>query len=326
MMNSLYTESFTLNEKKEILHFFEEYGYVVIDNILTKEECENTLDNMNIFLNKKLKVKNPDATEINIRDSSTYDRLPISPNFGAIDSPPIFTEQVIKNRQNAKLYEALCLIYNDKDIIISHDRLCFFRPTKINKKWATLSNYPGVHIDFGPYKYLRPEIIKEQLEHHGYKNNSIQFIKENNLISYDFGLQIQGQINLLDNLEEDGGFQCVPKFHKKIQEWLNKKEFPFSKANSYSFKDNCIDMQYVDKPIRICMKQGSICIWNQLLAHGSVVNNSMRPRSAQFFRAFPKKLMSDSRKKKRKEALSQIFKDNNLTHIIDDIGHVVFDL
>lgn len=59
------------------------------------------------------------------------------------------------------------------------------------------------------------------------------FIFENNQPSQHDGVQLQGVLNLADNREEDGGFQCVPGFHLEFQEYF-KTRAPNDNA-SYNF-------------------------------------------------------------------------------------------
>ena len=46
-MESEYHKTFLISEEKEIIEFFREHGYVAIREILTTEECEKTLGEMN---------------------------------------------------------------------------------------------------------------------------------------------------------------------------------------------------------------------------------------------------------------------------------------
>eukprot|EP00913_Durusdinium_trenchii_P009682 g9098.t2 len=116
------------------------------------------------------------------------------------------------------------------------------------------------------------------------------------------GPHIQGVLNLLDNLEEDGGTQLVPGFHNAFMEWkleLGKESEWLFKPGQHSnwlhpgnggasFKFHEQDYAATSKlklqtntssfvwkdPIqalahRIPLKQGSLLLWDQRCVHGS---------------------------------------------------------
>jgi cytochrome oxidase Cu insertion factor (SCO1/SenC/PrrC family) len=62
-----YTKSFSLDERTDLLNFFEEYGFVVVRNIIDSDsQIEDTIDEIwNL-----LRVLNPN---IDKNDSSTWD-------------------------------------------------------------------------------------------------------------------------------------------------------------------------------------------------------------------------------------------------------------
>lgn len=45
-----YIQAFGVEETKEIKQFFEKFGFVVIRDVLTKEECDVTIDDMWNFI------------------------------------------------------------------------------------------------------------------------------------------------------------------------------------------------------------------------------------------------------------------------------------
>jgi hypothetical protein len=106
-----------------------------------------------------------------------------------------------------------------EDLLVSHDRASFLRPTKsvlLNsqlrdmKHWKTATN---IHMDMGPWDYLHnPEKFENVLGTLQYGKNLNHFIFENNQImsTVNGGLHVQGVLNLADNHECDGGFQIVP--------------------------------------------------------------------------------------------------------------------
>jgi ectoine hydroxylase-related dioxygenase (phytanoyl-CoA dioxygenase family) len=132
--------------------------------------------------------------------------------------------------------------------------------------------------------------LKESLNKFRYEIVS-QFIYEDGKPSHSDGLQLQGGLNLLDNYEEDGGFICVPKFHLKFDEYFQSKKPSPETKTMYRFSN---EDPYYHKAVRIPMRAGSICIWDQRLPHGSRGNSSSRPRCAQFIKMFRRSSFSSS--------------------------------
>jgi hypothetical protein len=320
---------FSLDQEKEILEHFNEYGFVAIKDILTVEECKLTYEE----IGKQMNEMEP---KFNIHDTSTYDHMPGNLNYGMHANDPIFSEQFLMNRQNERVHKAFSIIYGTKDIIVNHDRCCFYRPTKnilINgtkcdkPEWRISYNYPGVHLDFHPSSYRESKLVKEKKENISYKEPK-DFMAENNLYCEEDGLELQAIINLLNNREEDGGFTCIPGFVKKYDEWLkgyleNNKNV---EVGSYKFSDkDKSDMKYVHSPVRISVPKGAIIIWNQKMAHGSKPNNSDRPRCAMFLKAMPMKFFSKEKYLGRQKLVTNMLKINKFNKI-SETGKIMFGL
>ena len=273
------------------------------------------------------------SSGFDLSDVATYGQTPIVNNFGLYAKKPIFSAQFLKNRENERLHKAFSILYGDDQLLVNHDRCAFYRPTKgisfetqsVDKpEWKTNYVYPGLHLDFHPSSYVKYDEMVKKRENFNYSATD-DFVAENNLYCRADGLQIQGIINLLDNREEDGGYQCVPGFCHQYETWSNEKKtlrdqyvegvYHFSKADK-------IDMKYVSDPIRIPVPKGTVILWSQLMAHGTKPNNSNRPCCIQFIKMFPKKIFSKERLKCRSSALKKIFKQNKF--VPSKTGRVVF--
>lgn len=319
--------AFGLDQPEEIKAYFNENGYVAIRGVLSKDECERTLHEMGSQM-KKL------SSEFDINDVQSYDKAPIRNSFGIYTRVPIYSQQFLLNRQNPNVYKAFSLLYNEDKIIVNHDRAAFYRPTiglnidgaVVDKpEWKTGYTFPGLHLDFHPGSYKDSDDLIKKREELTYENPE-DFVTENNLYVESDGLQLQGVINLIDNREEDGGFQCVPKFPSSFDEWLSEKEFGDKIVGLFNFNNrDKVDMKYIHSPIRVPVPQGSIIIWNQKMAHGTRPNSSDRPRAIQFIKMFPKRTFSEKRLKCRSKALRKLFAQNKFTSI-SKIGKIVFDI
>lgn len=333
-----YTQSFSLlshddnnenhenNQKNEekILNFFQNFGFVVIRDVLTAEDCQRTMDEIMDLMERHTN------DQFKRQDRSTWVHWPAKNSmeqYGAVQRAPIFSRQFILNRCNENVYRTFHLLLsskngeksgekngekNDKDdmkLMVSHDRACFYRPTigvpgidaSVSAQFRTKLN---VHLDMNPWNWMESdgrveEDALSQLTYGGSRLN--EFIFENNQVfrntreqqynnsnsnnNKNENVQLQGGVNLLDNWAEDGGFLVVPHFHKIYDRYFTQVKPDGDRSKaSYGFGDNDPVLKYAQ---RVCMRAGSMVVWGQYMPHGSAPNYSDRPRSAQFIKMFP---------------------------------------
>jgi hypothetical protein len=94
------------------------------------------------------------------------------------------------------------------------------------------------------------------------------------------GFQMQGMIYLTDTTAEQGAFELVPGFHRRIDAWLEDL-------------DPGVDPRTVDlsaEARRVAASAGDLIIWNSALAHGASPNTGGAPRLAQYVTQFPASL------------------------------------
>jgi Phytanoyl-CoA dioxygenase (PhyH) len=92
--------------------------------------------------------------------------------------------------------------------------------------------------------------------------------------------QVQGMIYLTDTSAEQGAFEVVPGFHRRIDAWLESL-------------GEGVDPRRVDlsgEARRIAAGAGHLIIWHSALAHGASPNTGDRPRLAQYVTQFPASL------------------------------------
>jgi len=100
-------------------------------------------------------------------------------------------------------------------------------------------------------------------------------------------LKVQGILALKDCSKDDGGFQCVPGFHKSIRWWCKENEEHCVKsANGYD--STTVQIPKTDvawKHIQhMPVRRGSLLVWNGCLPHGTFPNDSNSPRIIQYIR------------------------------------------
>jgi len=177
-----------------------------------------------------------------------------------------------------------------------------------------------------------------------YSGGKGHWIAENNHVcTKRDGLQVQGLINLADNESQDGGFICVPGFHKYFADFFEGSGLTSELGRgrpSFTFdaRDNTITKPIASLAQRIPSKRGSIIIWNQMLPHGSMyidANKSYAPyRSAMYLRMFPREMLlregSAHRRKNRRDALRKkihhLYIGEKKPLELTPLGRLVFDI
>jgi len=118
----------------------------------------------------------------------------------------------------------------------------------------------------------------------------MEFIQENNGSRNNGDKKLQGLITLADSRVDDGGFCCVPGFHRNLKEWAqNTQETNYAKntKNQYSFV-NVPPKDHMNEQVRkISSRAGSLIIWSSELPHCNYPNNSSRFRINQYVKMFP---------------------------------------
>jgi len=285
------------NENLNPFAFFRKYGFIVVSDVLTNDDCDKTTSEIFDIIESKTNFKRDDV--------STWDQFPNDgssiPQYGSPSKPPVFSKQFLLNRSNPNVFKVFSELLKTKDLMTNIDRCCFFRPTLINKSWATRDN---VHLDMNPFNWMgNGERQREELDSLTYARIA-EFIVENNQPSQHDGLQLQAVLNLLDNKIEDGGFVIIPGFQHEFIEYF-KTQKPNYDPPSLNF-----DKKFHKLAKRISMRKGSMVIWDQRIPHGSFGNTSNNPRMAQFLKLFPTSTVTPKRFNHRAKVMKAIFNDN----------------
>lgn len=339
--DSRYCLSFDTSNKKAAIDFFEEYGFVVFRNIFSADQCESSREAMwNI-----IETSYPGLIR---NDPKSWIHLKTAGKYGLSSRGPCFDHMLVQNRQNPILAEILASIIDIPvhDLMISHDRFTIYRATDLNeyqidgKKFLT--GRQNIHLDLNPWWWLEssPDIIhgKETLE---YKNTQ-DFIRENNLVVQSMGRHVQCVLNFADNQAQDGGTVVVPGFHRHLAAWTQsnlhlRKSLPWlhfadNKDGSISEEEQLL----LERCSRVPMREGSVLIWDQTVAHGSQPNDSTNNRMAQFMKAFSrsksfaaidsKSPASSSRLGRRAAALRLALPESGSLEHVSELGTTLFGL
>jgi ectoine hydroxylase-related dioxygenase (phytanoyl-CoA dioxygenase family) len=159
---------------------------------------------------------------------------------------------------------------------------------------------------------------------------------------------VQCILNFSDNLDEDGGTLVVPGFHRMAEKWTQeniqlRKPLPWvTFASDSSGQPLAVEQELLSRAVRVSMREGSVLMWNQIVAHGTRPNYSSRCRTAQFLKAFSRSLAfrdtniqgsedlhishSCGRLYRRSQSLRQQLMKSGAIEIVSPLGQMMFGL
>ncbi len=147
-----------------------------------------------------------------------------------------------ENRQAPRVHAAFAELLGTEKLIVSRDRVAASSP--VGPRWE---DEGFIHWDMD--STIRP-----------------------------IPLKVQGVLYLTDTAADQGGFQCVPGFHRKLEEWA-KTQPPDRHPKSPD--PTGLDIRPIPG------KAGDLLIWHSALLHGHGRNTSKRPRLAQYMLMHP---------------------------------------
>eukprot|EP01100_Stratorugosa_tubuloviscum_P013958 TRINITY_DN71_c1_g1_i1.p1 TRINITY_DN71_c1_g1~~TRINITY_DN71_c1_g1_i1.p1 ORF type:complete len:287 (+),score=108.99 TRINITY_DN71_c1_g1_i1:56-916(+) len=225
-----FLKSFTIHQVDQYKQFFEEFGFVIIKNVFNETEINNTINDIWDYIsnNSRFERNKPETW------SGIYPGLV---REGIVCHQSLFSANCLINRQNELIYQVFANLMGRNDLLVNHDRFAFFRPTQnlivdpskppqSFPQWKTKTN---LHLDMNPWRYFEANDQSEDeyvLSKLNYKHDG-HFIIENNFIGVNNDIRVlplQGLVNLVDNVEEDGGFIIVPGFRKHLKQWTQTNQ------------------------------------------------------------------------------------------------------
>lgn len=145
------------------------------------------------------------------------------------------------NRKSARIRKAYAQLWKTADLWVTADRTSFNPP----EKGTYVFQGPKLHWDMS----LNPP--------------------------YCFGTQ--GLLYLCDTAADQGAFRCVPKFQRRLENWLA----------GLPEGTNPRDVNLDDSAVNIAAQAGDFVIWHHALPHGSSPNRGNYPRIVQYMNMFP---------------------------------------
>ncbi|CAF3309430.1 unnamed protein product [Rotaria socialis] len=350
-VKSFTLSSYNCSEANEARAFFQEYGFIVISNVFTPEQCNDTISDIWNVIESLVTQSVRNDEQLWTQTCVLFYFFYLTYNFrlpyylrlwsktgildeGIVGWESLWTRQILFNRQTPALHTAFSSVLGTENLLVSHDRYGMLRPAKKHPERSTTTN---LHLDMNPWLYIDEEDNSKQLEVLGELNydSDDDWTTENNEpgCSKVGELHVQGLVNLADNLEEDGGFWLVAGFHKYLPQWAADHR---DLRNFYGHYDHfiMIGREYIpelyDAARHISSRAGSAILWDQRTMHGSRANCSARPRYAQFCKMFPvdHPAMTPERAEKRRKVIIAKLQAVNIDPATDltPLGRKLFGL
>ncbi|MBM3262743.1 MAG: phytanoyl-CoA dioxygenase family protein [candidate division Zixibacteria bacterium] len=185
-----------------------------------------------------------DFLEIDSDDPETWYTDPAR-RFGFVE---MYHHQALwNNRQHPRVYRTFAELWGEERLWVSFDRTNMTPPERPDRPHGF--HEPPIHWDF-------------------------------NASLYPDQLFMQGVLYLTDTDENQGGFQCVPGFHRRFHEWVRTQP-----TDRDPGRPNLEGLTLKSVPGRA----GDLIIWHSLLPHGNSRNQADRPRWSQYILMFPAK-------------------------------------
>jgi hypothetical protein len=179
-------------------------------------------------------------------------------NYRLDGAVPMFHHQALWDiRQYAPVYDAFCSIYATHKLWVSIDGACLklpFRPGIDERPIATL-----IHCDIDPVQNAHSQ-------------------------------KIQGFIALSDTAENQGGFQCLPGYHRRIHEMPDRITYDGTLWR--------IDTEGLTVEEIPCLA-GDLVVWRSTLPHAGGINFSNRARLCQYITMMPALVNKAYQRKRR---------------------------
>eukprot|EP01121_Diplochlamys_sp_Union-15-3_P000419 TRINITY_DN10393_c0_g1_i1.p1 TRINITY_DN10393_c0_g1~~TRINITY_DN10393_c0_g1_i1.p1 ORF type:complete len:358 (-),score=45.72 TRINITY_DN10393_c0_g1_i1:1-1074(-) len=328
-----FVKSFTLTEKESYTKFFEEYGFVVIRDVLSSAEIQRSINDVWSYI-ESANYADLDreymAGKVNRHEPSTWENNNWSDmqNTGFVGKNPVFTEVAFELRQHPKIYEVFSTLIGNPKLWVSIDRYALFRPTKdvlINGEKCQKPQWKSnvsLHFDTNPWTYCnaKKNVPKSEIFPPNY-DFLPAFCREYNAAGniYSNLVKVQGLVNFVDNRVEDGGFQLCPGFPKHLTSWAKATERTL--GTPYTSPKKCFivlpkDCKLYNHAQRVPLRAGSMLIWSSLMPHGSAPNDSSNMRMAQFIKLFPTPSKKDYNSQRTKVIVDKLNEANvNVTFL-----------
>ncbi len=236
--------------------FWEENGYVVIPDAVPQENLDALVEQIWTFLEMD------EADEETWYKYRPYTREDLCSPISQAGMVEMYQHQALwDNRQFPRIHQVFSEMLGTEKLWVSLDRANMKPPDRAD----------------------RPEWGHKGMIHWDIDTGNLPLLEADEraatwLPNPDTHIGLQGVLYLTDTDIDQGGFQCIPGFHRTFYDWVATQPAD----RNPRFPDmNGLDIKVVEG------KAGSFVIWHKLLAHGNGHNRSTRPRLAQYITMGP---------------------------------------
>lgn len=287
---------------------FQRHGVVGVTGVLDSEECGRLIsEGLEPFLPAGCQVDDVRTHGLADRALNRYGVFSDASRHGVLFNPAILAARLHPN-----VVAAYSAVYRCSDVYACHDRAAWMRPALQNKQWDTPFVWPGLHFDVnlrGFFEGTREE-VDDYLSARDYEDGG--FVGENNAKHVSMGTTVQGVLSLLDNVDEDGGFHCVPgMFGQRLQAWAQAHPaLPEKEVNGrFDLKSFGPDAELGAEAIRVPCPAGTLLLFDTTLPHGTRPNASDRSRVILFLRYISQSALPAAVWRRRNAALRRISRE-----------------
>lgn len=304
--------------------FFAERGFIAFRDVVEPAACARARRDMWSLLEEQ-------HAGFRRGDATTWDAWPTK-GFGMPGKHPVFRAPILALREHPRVHACFAGVLGERDLICSHDRWVLYRRTLgvaggERADWRTKRN---VHLDLNPREFLADDAgVYARLAALRYAD-ARDFVAENNDAAAGMGLGVQGLVNLRDNEEADGGTLVVPGSHRELGALLAAS----AAAGEAQASRVVGPMQFrvaeysalARRARRVPLREGTVLIWDNRLAHGSAPNHSTRCRFMVPVKMFPRRLLSHDRAEARARAVARALAAEAEGYAPSELGRRVFGL
>lgn len=280
---------------------YDKYGVVAVTGVLSEEECRR-------LIRDGLEPHLPDGCHMD--DPATYSLAdPAINRYGVIGKAALFDPAILSARLHPNVVAAYTAVSGREDVYACHDRAAWMRPVALNPSWDTPFSWPGLHFDVSLSNYFNGDRSSVETFLNNVEYDQGNFVAENNAKHVSMGRTVQGVLNLFDNDEEDGGFQCVPGlFGSALQTWVSKHPaLPKPEPNGrYDLRNFGVDMEIGRGAVRVPCPAGTLILFDATLPHGTKPNTSAKSRAILFLRYITSDELPSDAWARRNAALKRI--------------------
>jgi len=296
---------------------YERYGVVAVTGVLSPIECQRLIaEGMEPCLPEGCRMG--DEETFALADSAMN-------RFGVVGKSALFSPALLSARLHPNVSAAYAAVHGRSDVFACHDRFAWMRPVALNAAWDTPFSWPGLHFDVSLRSYFEGarSDVDGFLAAVDYGNGN--FIAEGNAKHASMGRTVQGVLSVLDNEEEDGGFQCVPgMFGPALRDWVHgHRDLPAPEVNGrYNLTGHGPDAELGRRARRVPCPAGTLILFDATLPHGTRPNSSARSRAILFLRYVTSDELPAEAWRSRNAALRRIAREVGFQPSEEQVRHM----